>query len=183
MKISREWAMPDKNTLNIPCIRKFMHKYLQKTSISIDPFARDQKLATYTNDLNPNTRAEYHLDVLDFLKMLKEKNIKADLAIFDPPFSPRQIKECYEGIGLKMGGKDALRTASWKAEKDIIDQLLKPNGIFLWFNWNSAGMGLKRNYKILEILLVCHGSSHNDTICLAEKKLPDLFDYRSQNEN
>ena len=167
--------MPNKNTLNIPPIRKFVYKYLQKSFISIDPFARDQKLTTYTNDLNLNTKAEYHLDVLDFLKMLKEKKIEIDLAIFDPPFSPRQIKECYESIGMKMGGREALRTASWKAEKDIINHLLKPNGIFLCFNWNSAGMGQKRNYEILEILLVCHGSGHNDTICMAEKKLPNLF--------
>lgn len=175
MKIDRIWAMPNKNTLNVLPIRKFAYKYLQKSTISIDPFARDQELATYTNDLNPNTKAKYHLDVLDFLKMLREKEIKIDLAIFDPPFSPRQIKECYDGVGLKMGGREAKRAASWKAEKDIIDQLLKPNGIFLHFNWNSAGMGKKRNYEILEILLVCHGSDHNDTICMVEQKMPDLF--------
>ncbi len=180
MTIKRLWAMPDKNTLNISPVRKFVYKYLQKSSISIDPFARNQELATYTNDLNPNTKAEYHLDSLIFLKMLRHKKVKADLIIFDPPFSPRQIKECYEGIGMKMGGREALRTASWKAEKDIIDQLLKPGGIFLWFNWNSAGMGQKRNYEILEILLVCHGSSHNDTICMAEKKLPDLFNNKKE---
>ncbi|GAH30178.1 unnamed protein product [marine sediment metagenome] len=175
MKISRVWAMPSSETFSILPIRNFVFKYLNKSHISIDPFARNFTSPTYTNDLNPNTKAKYHLDSLNFLQILKQKSIKADLVIFDPPYSPRQIKECYEGIGLKMNGREALRTASWKAEKDVIDQLLKPNGIFLWFNWNSAGMGQKRNYKILEILLVCHGSGHNDTICMAEQKMPDLF--------
>jgi len=175
MRISRVWAMPSSETFSILPIRDFVFKYLNKSQISIDPFARNFISSTYTNDLNPNTKAKYHLDSLNFLQMLKQKSIKADLVIFDPPYSPRQIKECYEGIGLKMDGREALRTASWKAEKDVVDQLLKPNGIFLWFNWNSAGMGQKRNYKILEILLVCHGAGHNDTICMAEQKMPDLF--------
>lgn len=31
-------------------------------------------------------------------------------------------------------------------------------------------MGRKHNFEILEILLVCHGGVHNDTICMAERK-------------
>lgn len=32
-------------------------------------------------------------------------------------------------------------------------------------------MGKGRGYEIEEIMLVCHAGQHNDTICLAEKKL------------
>ena len=32
-------------------------------------------------------------------------------------------------------------------------------------------MGNKRGYEIIEILLVSHGSAHNDTICVVERKL------------
>jgi len=35
----------------------------------------------------------------------------------------------------------------------------------------AIGMGKGLGYEIVEILLVCHGSDHNDTICLAERKL------------
>jgi len=41
----------------------------------------------------------------------------------------------------------------------------------LSFGWNSVGMGITRGYEIVEILLVCHGGAHNDTICIAEKKI------------
>jgi hypothetical protein len=41
---------------------------------------------------------------------------------------------------------------------------------FLSFGWNSTGMGQKRGYEIIEILIVAHGSAHNDTICMAERK-------------
>ena len=39
-------------------------------------------------------------------------------------------------------------------------------------------MGIKNGFEIIEILLVCHGADHNDTICLAEKRIhkePGLF--------
>ena len=31
-------------------------------------------------------------------------------------------------------------------------------------------MGRKLGFEIVELLLVCHGSDHNDTICIAEKR-------------
>ena len=58
----------------------------------------------------------------------------------------------------------------WTVEKNIIDQILRPGGYVLHFGWHSNGMGRKRNYEIKEILLVAHGSAHNDTICMAEQK-------------
>jgi hypothetical protein len=170
MKFSRFWGMPTKDTFDCKPIGNFIKQYLTNASTSIDPFARNKKWATYTNDLNPNTIAEYHLDSIDFLQMLVDKQIKVDLVIFDPPFSPRQIKECYDEIGLKMEKMDAFRT-HWKPERDLIDKLLINNGIVLSCGWNSIGMGNKRFYKIEEILLVCHGPGHNDTICIAERKI------------
>jgi hypothetical protein len=69
-----------------------------------------------------------------------------------------------------MNGQDALRTAGWKAERDIIQQIVSMNGVVLSFGWNSGGMGNRRGFIIEEILLVCHGGGHNDTICMAERK-------------
>ncbi|MBA7646932.1 hypothetical protein ES703_54700 [subsurface metagenome] len=163
--------MPSRNTFDILPIFNFVQKHLLSSEISVDPFARDKRWATYTNDLNPKTKAEYHLDVLDFLKILIAKKIQADLILFDPPYSLRQIKECYEGIGRKYTSNDGWKPNRWKEEKDLIDRILLPGSIVLSFGWSSNGMGKKRHYEILEILLVCHGAGHNDTICLAEKKI------------
>ena len=170
MKMNRKWAMPNKNTFDVLPIGKMVKQYLLQSQISIDPFARNKEWATYTNDLNPNTTAQYHLDVLEFLQLILEKGIQPDLVLFDPPYSPNQIKVCYEGFGKKMNQKEAQRTG-WKQERNLINDLLAPNGYVLSFGWNSIGMGKKRGYVIEEILLVCHGGSgHNDTICMAEKR-------------
>jgi len=174
VKINRVWAMPSKNTFDIDPIRKMVTKYLAKSTTSVDPFARDKRWATHTNDLNPRTKAEYHLLALDFLQLMINKKIKTDLVLFDPPYSLRQIKECYNNVGLTITGREA----GWKTEKDLMDRILIPDSIVLSFGWNSIGMGKKRHYEILEILLVCHGRAHNDTICMAERKLPTLFTRR-----
>jgi hypothetical protein len=170
MIFNRIWAMPSADTFDIPPIGEFVKKYLRKSKISIDPFARNKRWATYTNDLNPETAAEYHYDSIEFLQMLITLNTEADLVLFDPPYSPRQIKECYDSVGLKMGALDAMRT-NWQIERDLIYKLLSLNGIVLSFGWNSMGMGQGRDTTIEEILLVCHGVGHNDTICLAERKI------------
>lgn len=166
---SRHWDMPSADTFSIPTIAGFVQKYLIKSTISIDPFARNKRWATYTNDLNPETRAEYHMEALDFLEMLNQKEVKADLIIFDPPYSARQVAECYAQVGRKTTMQDT-QGRSWTNWKAAIAPLCAENGIVLSFGWNTVGMGLKHGYEILEICLVCHGGVHNDTICMAERK-------------
>ena len=39
------------------------------------------------------------------------------------------------------------------------------------FGWNSTGLGKKRGFEITRILIVCHGSMHNDTICTVEERI------------
>ena len=167
MLARRTWAMPSSETFSIKPIGELVKKYL--SGVSVDPFARDKRWATYTNDLNPATASEYHMDACDFLRMLVEKGVQADVVIFDPPYSPRQIKECYDGIGKKMAQMDAFRT-HWKPERDAINAMLKPDGVVVSFGWNTIGMGTKRGYVPIELLVVCHGPGHNDTLCLVERK-------------
>jgi hypothetical protein len=170
--------MPTADTFDCPPIGGFVKRYLREADVSVDPFARNKRWATYTNDLNTETAAEYHLDVLDFLQMLRARDLRADLGIFDPPYSRQQVKEHYLQNGLDFGAKDTQRMTGWKAERDILDAILGPGAYVLTFGWNSQGMGTERGYKLEEIVLVCHGAGHNDTICIAERKLahqPHLF--------
>ena len=44
------------------------------------------------------------------------------------------------------------------------------NGKVISFGWNSGGIGKKNGFEIEKILLVNHGSQHNDTICTLEVK-------------
>ena len=166
----RVWAMPSKNTFDIPPIRALVRKYLAQSKVSVDPFARNKRLATYTNDLNPETAADSHLMADEFLVRLRNSGARPDLALFDPPYSPRQIKECYEGVGLKMGRHDAMKT-NWHPERNTLAGMMPVGGVVLSFGWNSMGMGLHRGFEIIELLLVCHGVGHNDTICTVERKV------------
>lgn len=177
IKFSRYWAMPSSDTFDVAPIAEFVKKYLRESKVSIDPFARNTSWATYTNDLNPDTRADHHMEALDFLAMLKEKKVLADLVIFDPPYSARQVAECYAQVGKKTTMEDT-QGASWSNWKKAIVPLVKDGGMVLSFGWNTVGMGIKHNFDILEIMLVCHGGVHNDTICMAEVKgetPPSLF--------
>ena len=170
IQLSRQWAMPSADTFDVPPIGDFVKKYLRQSKVSIDPFARNKRWATYTNDLNPETAAEYHLDALEFLKMLKERGVVADLVIFDPPYSVSQVKQCYEGIGLSVTQRD-VSALFYSDARNAISEVVSVGGIVLSFGWSSVGLGATRNFKTEEIFLVCHGGAHNDTICMAERKM------------
>lgn len=167
----RAWAMPSSNTFDVPPIGNFVHKYLDKAIKSCDPFSRNKRWATYTNDINPKTTAEYHMDAEAFIKMLAGQNIKCDMAIIDPPYSPRQISECYKEIGLAVGMKETQNAALYSRIKTALIDILTDDAVVLSFGWNSAGMGVKHKFEIIDGLIVCHGAAHNDTICLAERRL------------
>ena len=172
MQINRVWAMPTGDTFDCPPIGEMVKKYMRSSKISIDPFARNKRWSTYTNDLNPDTAAEYHMDALDFLVMLLNKGVQADLIIFDPPYSIAQSKQIYESFGVqKFTAANAQNVGHWSKEKKVCYELLAVGGYFLHFGWHSNGMGKGRDTQIEELLLVAHGRSHNDTICMAEKKL------------
>src|SRR4030066_436102 len=101
---TRAWAMPNANTFSVKPIGDLVRRYLH--GVSVDPFARDCRLATYTNDLNPQTTAQYHMDAVEFLEKLVGEGVKADVVIFDPPSPPRQTSECYAAAGKKAGMVD-----------------------------------------------------------------------------
>jgi hypothetical protein len=162
----REWAMPSADTFDVPPIGEFVGRYL--SGVSVDPFARNSRLATHRNDLNPDTSAEHHMDARAFLTLLRDKPLEADCVLFDPPYSPRQITECYTAAGLKAGMRDT-QSARFKREcRELVRSIVRPGGVVLSFGWNTVGMGPE--FDLLEILMVCHGGDHNDTLCIAERR-------------
>lgn len=164
---SREWAMPAADTFAVKPIAAFVQRYLANSRVSVDPFARNNEWATWRNDLDPQTRAPFHMDAEDFLVKLASEGVQADLAIMDPPYSPRQVSEHYRAFGRPIG-KDGTQTAALYARvRRALKAVLAPGGVVLSFGWNSCGMG--QGFKRLEYLLVAHGGAHNDTICIAEQ--------------
>lgn len=163
----RKWAMPNKNTFSIKPIKELISKELTN-GVWIDPFANTNKLANITNDLNPKFDTDYHLDALEFLKLFDDNSV--DGILYDPPYSPRQVKECYDNIGLNVT-KDATKSSFWSNQKKEISRILKVGGKIITFGWNSGGIGESYGLKKNKILLVPHGGWHNDTICVVEIKI------------
>ena len=157
--------MPNANTFSVKPIGELVARYLH--GVSVDPFARNSGLATYTNDLNPETTAQYHMDAVEFLEKLESEGVKADVVIFDPPYSPRQISECYAAAGKKAGMVDTQNAALYAKCRAAIRKICGQGSLVLSFGWNSCGMG--PGWETKEIMLVAHGGAHNDTICMVER--------------
>lgn len=175
MEINRQWEMANSKTFSIQHIKNLILKYAKKDMVIIDPFANDGNIRYslpnckyISNDLNPKFKTDFHLEGLDFLK--QQSNHSADLILYDPPYSPRQVKEVYDGIGLELFAGNT-QMQFWSQHKDEITRILKMGGICISFGWNSNGIGKGRGCEIQEILLVAHGGSRNDTICVVDKKI------------
>lgn len=167
--IERIWAMPNKNTFDIKPINQLIKEELTD-GLWIDPFANKNKLATITNDLSLEFDTDYHLDALEFMKMFDTNSI--DGVLYDPPYSPRQVSECYNNVGYNVTW-DTTKAYFWGNHKREISRIVKIGGKVITFGWNSGGIGYKYGFEIERIMLVPHGGWHNDTICTVEIKTHD----------
>lgn len=171
IRIDRIWAMPNKNTFDIKPIKELILEEIDDGTW-IDPFANKNKLAKITNDLNTDFNTDYHLDALDFLKLFDEKSI--DGILYDPPYSPRQVSECYNNVGINVTN-DTTKATFWSNQKKEISRIVKVGGKVITFGWNSGSIGNKYGFTIQRILLVPHGGWHNDTIVTVEIKTHEMI--------
>lgn len=65
---------------------------------------------------------------------------------------------------------ETTQSSFWTNRKNACDRLLKNGGIAICCGWNTVGFGKERGYMLEEILMVCHGGAHNDTIVTVERK-------------
>lgn len=163
--------MPNSDTFSIPVIADLLGRWLEPGMEIVDPFARNSLIGTVRNDLDHNTAATFHMLADVFCGQMKDRGVQADAVLFDPPYSPRQISDCYKSVGMAVGQEETQNGRYYKSVRDGLDAILKPGGLALSFGWNSAGFGRERGYEIREILLVAHGGAHNDTICVVEQKV------------
>ena len=146
MKITREWSMPNKRTFTIKPIKELLKE--ENTKGFLDPFP-----FVYTRD------------ALETLAECKDNSL--DGVLFDPPYTPRQLKECYDDRGQSLHDATSRVWAIWKNE---IARVIKTGGKCISFGFASNGLGKGRGFKIIRILLVAHGNNHNDTIVTVEVK-------------
>ena len=176
LRIERKWAMPNKWTFTIPPIKELLEEEMDG-GFWIDPFAGLHSPANLTNDLNPEMPTDHHLDALEFLK--SQDDLSCDGGLLDPPYSFRQVVECYKGFGYKVT-QETTRMDFYSKIKDEMTRVLKVGGKTITFGWNSMGFGESRGFRKTRSLLVPHGGHKNDNIVVVETKehyQPSLQDY------
>ena len=173
MRIERIWAMPNMNTFDILPIKQLLSEEVDSSLLWIDPFANSNRIARITNDLNPEFDTDYHLDALDFLKQFDSNSI--DGVLYDPPYSPRQVSECYKHFGYNVT-MATTQASFWSEHKKQISRIVKVGGKVICFGWNSGGIGQNYGFDMTRVLLIPHGSHHNDTTCTVEIKGKETAD-------
>lgn len=136
MNFTRTWAMPSSNTFQIKPIKELIEKYVDKKMLWIDPFANSNKIATITNDLDPQYKTDFNMDALEFLKQFADKSVFGIL--LDPPYSPRQVSECYKSLGMTVNTQTT-QSSFWSALKKQISRILIDDGYCISCAWNSGG--------------------------------------------
>lgn len=159
--------MPNHNTFSIKPIKELIARHISE-GIWVDPFSRDTpfKDACITNDL-ADFNTDFNIEALDFLKLFDDESV--DGVLFDPPYSPRQIAECYKGVGRATYFHDT-QSSFYGDRKNEVARIVKPGGKVLSFGWNTGGIGKTKGFDLIEILIVPHGGAHNDTLCTVETK-------------
>lgn len=144
-----------------PHIKKIIDRVIRIATINnnyqtislCDPFARmsftTNLQGAITNDLNEMMPTNYHLEFKDFSELMFEQQQEFDVVLFDPPYSLRQLKEQYDGIGKDL---ELWQTQNmWKAGKDLLSKCVKPGGYVVSLGWTTSGFGKKRGFAKKEV--------------------------------
>ncbi len=171
MIIGYKYGYPNKWTFKIKPITELLTRYVGDGKGWLDPFSGMNSPAEFTNDLNPDMPTTYHIHALDFCGLFQE----CDGGLFDPPYSSTQVKECYNSIGFTPDTPQNDYLLAFDRVKDSLAHLIISGGHCISFGWSSNGLGKKRGFEKVEILLVQHGGHHNDTIVTVERKVQASF--------
>ena len=159
--------MPNKWTFKVPPLLDIVLRYKDDGETWIDPFAGMYSPAELTNDLNPKSPAQFHLEAVDFVQQMRRETVHG--AIFDPPYSLTQVARSYESLGLKFKSKQD-PTGGFTKVRSRLGNLLPVGGICISFGWNTVGLGKTRGFELFEVLVCCHGGKRNDTLVVVERK-------------
>jgi len=155
--------MPNTSTFEMPKLREFVERYLPNFGIILVPFAGTYRFdaglgRVYVyNDLNPDIKADHHVEAADLVDLYGEEYFDAIIA--DPPYTHTQAHREYNGIRVQ-------KMTPWRI---AADKLLKPGGIYIELGYNSTGLRKKIAEKIA-LGICCCGGGHNDILTLVQRK-------------
>jgi len=163
---SWNFDLPSPDTMTIPCFLKKFFEYHHGAPRIADLFARNCQLGCkgLRNDIDPETKAEKHMDVFKFLDTIDPESL--DIVIIDPPFSFNQAAKHYKnsaGKCLGVGWIPAVRRESGKK--------LKHGGYMFCLGWDANGAGSREKFVLEEVIICAHGQARNATIMTIDRKI------------
>ena len=192
MKFSYAMTKITSEPFSMPKVRKILDQVINQATreldfgmpLIVDPFARSSFLTlgnhnTITNDLDPQfTHCDYNLTAHEFAVEIKGSGVEIDVLVFDPPYSLRQVKECYEGIGKDL---ELWQTHNmWGKCKDDLASCMKLGSYAVSLGWDTHGMGEKRGFKKMEIHNFEQGGNeyaYNLLVTVERKVQTELFSF------
>jgi len=168
-------------------IRKIIDLYIYKANqasksnfLGVDPFARESFTnylqSCITNDLDDKFETNYNLEFKDFAKKMVELEHRFNIVFFDPPYSLRQLKDCYDGIGKNL---DLWQSQNmWKEGKDLLSHQVKLGGYVISLGWTSSGFGKKRGFKKVAVHVFEQAGMEDryDVILTVEQKVQSTLE-------
>lgn len=179
VRFSRAKANPSHKTFTIKPIAELLERCVGDGKGWADPFAGDSTLAEHRNDINPKSAAPSHQ-----LAEVWAKTLPGGLVgvLFDPPYSYRQVSEHYRAAGRRAKSEDTTNYFYSRVRIALVPKV-KLGGLAICFGWNSSGFGENNGFELVEVLLVNHGSHHNDTIVVVERKVKEVEMLTPEEEN
>jgi hypothetical protein len=165
LRFERFWEMPCKFTFSMESVKSLLKQEMLGPDW-IDPFAGKYSPANLQNDADLERESDFHMDGLEFLRLMNLDKRHFDGGIFDPPYSVEQALCSYKAKCEGTAGREEYHSRC----KDELARLIKPGGKAICFGWTSAGLGVNRGFSLERIMLVCHGAAHYDTIVTVERK-------------
>jgi len=133
------------------CYGRVLNLFAGKTRLDVDEVRVD-----LSDEFNP----DYNCEAFDFVEYAKNKGMKFDTIILDPPYSLRKSMEKYNGKVC----------STFVKIKNELPYILNDGGQIITFGYTSVCMGKVRGFQKKEVCLICHGGSHHDTVCIVEEK-------------
>ncbi len=136
-----------------------------------DPFARNCEWAQpWTNDINIDTKAKWHLDAEDFLIEIKDERFA--IVLLDPPFSDRMSKDKYGTENLY-----ASDSAKMLRIQKLAGNLVVPGGYLIKAGYNTNKP--HPCFDLVEVRIVAMGNCRNDVLfSVWQKNNYTLEDYQ-----
>lgn len=156
-------------TFQIEPVRALLDFWCPSGQGWIDPFAGHSSRAEFRNDLDPESATEYHMEAQEFVELMARERRKFRGVLWDPPYSYRQISDCYSALGKKATMSDTNSSFYSRVRKPLVP-LLRPDAVVIYCGWDTIPFA--PDFEIVAGLDICHGGGHrNDTLVTVQRRM------------